>query len=68
MHIFFLNNLKNQLGENPAQDQTNDTLPIEIRLLYEEFFLKNWCVLIKKSPVTIKETNKKWPKKWLKTL
>ena len=52
MHIFFLNTYQNKhtrvLGENPAQDQTNDTLLIEIRHLYEEFFLKNWCVLIKK--------------------
>ena len=45
MHIFFLNTYQNKqnrvLGENPAQDQTNVTTSIEIRHLYEKFFLKN---------------------------
>ena len=58
MPMFFLNNYQNKqtrvLGESPAQYRTNDTPPTEIRHLYEKFFLQNWCVLIKKSPVTTK--------------
>ena len=64
MHIFFLNTYQNKqtrvLGESPAQYRTNDTPLTKIRFLYDEFFLKNWCVLIKKKKAG---NNKKWPKK-----
>ena len=67
MHIFFLNTYKNKqtrvLRESPAQYWTNDTPLTWIRLLYDEFFLKNWCVLIKKKrPATTKNDQKKWLK------
>ena len=45
MHIFFLNTYQNKqtlgLGKSPAQDQTVDIPPTEIRHLYDNFLLKN---------------------------
>ena len=63
MHLFFLNTYQNKetrvLAESPAQYRTNDTPLTYIRLLYDEFFLKNWCVLIKKKGLQQQKTTKK---------
>ena len=48
MHLFLLNTYQKKQNGLLTESQSNQTTLTQIRHLYDDFFLKDWCVLFQK--------------------